>query len=255
MRQSDLERQLQFPRKLLVLGDSFAFGLGVLEENSFASLIKKDLNPLGVGVINGGQAAYSVEQERLFGIPLIEKFNPDVVILWVFSGNDFAGDYNKKYLNIEVRHGYRLRKDRWLPIGPLDYLRTHSYLWMFLEDRRNTRQRQKERVLFRTDGKPSLQEFMQPTLTAIAKLRDYCEKNRIQYGVVMIPRRSGVDHFARSLKAFLREENIAVLDLDAKGYALGDYFKWDGHWNDNGHKKAARHLMPFVEKMLENRQE
>lgn len=256
LRQEDLKQQLQYPVKLLILGDSFSFGMGVLEEHSFPSLIKKDLNALDVGIINGAQTGYSVAQERLLGVSLIEQLKPDIVILGLYAANDIKGDYFKDYLNIDVKFGYRLRRDRWLQIRPLDFLRTHSYLWMFIDSRLNSFKRQDRQAHFRTVLNTSLQEVIRPTLNAIVNLREDCESKSIVFGIVMIPPRSGKTVFDERLKAFFQEEEkIPVLDLGSIGYSNQEYLPVDGHWNEKGHEKASQFLVPFVEGLLEILQE
>jgi hypothetical protein len=236
---------------LLILGDSFSFGLGVQEEQSFPSLIKKDLNALDVGVINGSQSGYSVEQERMFGASLIEQLKPDIVILSLFAANDIEGDYYKRYLNYDIKYGYRLSNKRWLQIDSFDYLRTHSYLWMFIKSKLNWRLRDEKIRQFEAMLKISAQKVIQPTLNSIVKLRDHCEINNIDFGVVMIPPRSGKTVFDERLKTFFQVENIAILDLGTKGYSNKDYFQGDAHWNEKGHKKAAQYLVPFTVRLLE----
>ncbi len=127
LRQANYATQLRHPRRLLILGDSFAFGLGVDERAAFPSLIQPPLNSRGVGVINGAQTSYCTAQEVGLGRRLVETVRPDGVVLCLFSENDVIGDYYKRYRNVEVRYGRRLRKNRWLPVAPVDYLRTHSY--------------------------------------------------------------------------------------------------------------------------------
>jgi hypothetical protein len=251
LRQEDLEQQLQYPVKLLILGDSFSFGLGVQEEQSFPSLIKKYLNALNVGIINGAQTGYSVEQEKLFGVSLINRLKPNIVILGLYTQNDIFGDYYKGYHNIDVKFGYRLQKDRWLQIRPFDFLRTHSYLWMVIKKRLNLPKERDRRTKFKVLTKASLQEVIRPTLNAIVKLRDYCETNNIVFGVVMIPPKSGRTVFDKHLKVFFQAEEIAVLNLGTKSYGNQDYLSGDAHWNKKGHEKASQFLVPFVVKLLE----
>jgi hypothetical protein len=255
LRQRDLEEQLHFAKHLLVLGDSFAFGLGVLEEQSFPSLVKSYLNARGFGVINAAQTGYSVEQERLFGVSIAERIKPDSIILNLFAENDVEGDYFKEYQNVDIIYGHRLRKDRWFGVEPIDYLRTHSYLWMLVKRVLNSRKGHgtAAEAHFRTLLNTSPSEVMKPTFDAILKLRDYCESNHIIFGVVMIPPKSGATMFDEHLNTFFQDKKIAALDLGFKGFDKHDYFFEDGHWNESGHKKAAGFLIPFIAGLLEER--
>ena len=66
LRQSNFDAQRQYPKRVLLRGDSFTFGLGVAEEETFATRLQKALNLEGIGVINGGQTGYCVVQEASF---------------------------------------------------------------------------------------------------------------------------------------------------------------------------------------------
>ena len=79
--------------RIALLGDSFAFGWGVNEEQSFAHLMEKNLNLFTAGrpkveVLNFGVPGYSTFQQ----VALLEEkgldFKPDVVLVY-FIENDF----------------------------------------------------------------------------------------------------------------------------------------------------------------------
>ena len=186
---------------------------------------------------------------------LIKQLHPDIVILGLFAENDIRGDYYKGYLKVDVKCGYRLRKGRWLQTRSIDFLRTHSYLWMFIKHKQNLRRRDERQAQFEAALKQALQEVMQPTLSAIVKLRNYCEINSIVFGVVMIPPRRGKTVFDERLKVFVQEEMIDVLNLGSKGYGKQEYLSGDAHWNEKGHEKAARFVVPLVVRLLDIRQE
>ena len=93
LRQRDLTSQLAYSRRLLILGDSFAFGLGVEEEESFAHLLQATLNPLGIGVINGGQTGYSIAQELALAKDLVTRLDPQTLLSCLLLDNDVTEDY------------------------------------------------------------------------------------------------------------------------------------------------------------------
>lgn len=85
----DVERpqaRLAGERRVLVLGDSFAFGAVALED-TFPRALARELGP-GVDVLNAGVPAYSTRHEaawlRKFGLGL----SPDAVVVGFFVGND-----------------------------------------------------------------------------------------------------------------------------------------------------------------------
>jgi len=79
--------------RILVLGDSFAEGVGVAEESRFADLLDRDLaarTGRAVTVIDAGQMATGpasyVRNLTEFGVAL----RPDLVIMTIYIGNDFS---------------------------------------------------------------------------------------------------------------------------------------------------------------------
>ncbi len=86
----DIERAVQKPsgvRRVLVLGDSFAFGSGMRLEDTFARQLQTRLAD-SVDVVNAGVPGFSTVQQRAW----LEKFGlayePDVVVVAFFVGND-----------------------------------------------------------------------------------------------------------------------------------------------------------------------
>lgn len=84
--------------RIIVLGDSFAWGYGVGQGKNFADLLEEQLGA-SVEVINAGVSGYGTDQELLFLEREGMKYQPDLVIV-AFATNDFTLD------NKSGRHGY-----------------------------------------------------------------------------------------------------------------------------------------------------
>jgi hypothetical protein len=249
LRESSMAGQLEFPTRVLLLGDSFTLGLGVAAEQSFAHLLQERLNGQGVGVVNCGHSGYAAVQEKHLGLVLLEPVRPRLVVQCIFAWNDVPADSRARYRDVEVRFGLRLSKSRLLPLGPLDFVRTRSYLWRFVQGR--MARVLSERV--RPDGSgQDVAERVQPTLGAILELRDHCRRNDILFGVVLIPPKQALagTTFDHHLHAVLGGRGVPVLNLGLKGFELSDYYGNDGHWNEHGHVRAARHIRPFIESLI-----
>ena len=80
-------------RRVLVLGDSIAFGYGVLEGDTFSSRLERRLNDHGrrvtYQVINTGVPAFNTAQEVAYFREEGLRFQPDLVVLAMFW-NDIA---------------------------------------------------------------------------------------------------------------------------------------------------------------------
>jgi hypothetical protein len=84
-------------RRVLVLGDSFAEGVGVTTAQRFSAVLKEGLNQkkeggsASVSVVNAGQIATQpldyLHNLTSFGLAL----KPDLVVISIFTGNDFMG--------------------------------------------------------------------------------------------------------------------------------------------------------------------
>ncbi len=251
LRQEDFEAQNAHQRKVLLLGDSFLFGLGVAEKASFASLIASQLNPDQIGVVNGGQSGYSIRQEVLWGTRLAAEIGPQAMILCANLFNDVRDDYHGGFMQVEVVRGYRLYRDRRLPGFPMDLIRTHSFLLRFLSRPSLAQWFPRERRHgFEARAQSDPRRVMEPTFAALEDLLELSRSEGIALGIVLIPPRSGTTRFDTPFVDWLATKQIPVLDLGESGFTEDDYFRGDGHWNERGHRKAAGFLGPFARALL-----
>jgi lysophospholipase L1-like esterase len=78
--------------RIVALGDSFAFGAQVPFEDNFLYLLEGELARGRVEVMNLGVPGYGVGDEYKLLMNLGFQYQPDVVILCFFVGNDFEGN-------------------------------------------------------------------------------------------------------------------------------------------------------------------
>ena len=104
LRGTDLGPKQDEERRVLILGDSLAFGWGVPEESIFATKLA-DLLAAATGQtwtsINAGVCSYNTEQERLYLEHSGLALQPDLVIL-VYVDNDIV-TYSERWNQAEAR--------------------------------------------------------------------------------------------------------------------------------------------------------
>ncbi|MGB0578784.1 MAG: SGNH/GDSL hydrolase family protein, partial [Limisphaerales bacterium] len=79
-------------KRMLVLGDSFTWGYGVADNEIFTEVLERELNERGQKweVINTGVSGWGTDLEYLFFRDEGRRFEPDVVVLAYFLGNDWG---------------------------------------------------------------------------------------------------------------------------------------------------------------------
>jgi lysophospholipase L1-like esterase len=82
-------------KRVLCLGDSFTFALGVRLEDLYSKQLERRLEVAAPGhlfeVVNGGVAGYNTRQELIFFLTLGRELDPDLVVLG-FYWNDLVGN-------------------------------------------------------------------------------------------------------------------------------------------------------------------
>jgi len=90
--------------RVLFLGDSYTYGLGVDDDQTFAALVEKDLRAglLSVEVMNAGVPGKGTDYALKCFQTVGRKFHPDLTVLGFFC-NDFQDNARGEYYNIDSR--------------------------------------------------------------------------------------------------------------------------------------------------------
>jgi len=225
--------------RILLLGDSLTMGVGVREEDTFASQLESILNmdressssKTDFEVINCGIAGYGTEEERLFYELNVKKYEPDVILLVIFWNDDMSWKE-------EIDKGYVNR----IP-GKFESL---IFLWGVIQEYRYK--------------KPS--PNFSRSIKEILKLNKEASRNNARLVVVFfrdIPDDLDSRTLGRAWKNLINTVTEGLADTDIPVLDLGKAFfrehaewelrvhKIDGHLNEVAHGIAARELFSFLQ--------
>lgn len=104
-RQPEFSPERKGEIRIVVVGDSFTFGYGVEEDESFVSVMAAELVRCGVRsaqVVNGGVPGRWLDSYYLELKTRLLALDPDVVLVGLFLGNDLASPDSEAYEWVEV---------------------------------------------------------------------------------------------------------------------------------------------------------
>jgi len=251
--------------RVLVLGDSFAWGYGVEESERFSQLLEKSL---GVEVINASVSGYSTDQELLWYRNEGIKYETNLVIL-VIAGNDVGDNdqqlvstiYYKPKFVIEdgelVLTGYPVPKTS--TQGKFIYsLSQRSALAFFLVQRYfdllslygQTKVNSDQANSPRSDINAEREPF-KLTIALVDEIRNIAESRKSKFMIVTTDRwwnyRS--EETYEDFITTLQGEGFLVLDVesmpgfDPEEMLIPD----DGHWNPSGHEFVSVKIKALIE--------
>jgi hypothetical protein len=216
-------------RRILVLGDSFAWGYGVSNEEIFTEVLERKLAKCTspVEVINSGVSGWGTDQEYLFLISEGYRYSPDLIVLALYLANDLENNSNSKQ--------YGLQKPYFVDAGlvlknvPVPFPNETSAPF---ENSRGLR----------------------ITATLIDKMAKFSRS--IESDLVVMTFGSRIHDRFRKLKQMLMR-SVSVdslfhldldLELDNRTITEEEMLKDndDGHWNAWGHSQVSQILLSFL---------
>lgn len=217
--------------RILGLGDSFAFGFGVNEEETYLARLEALLNDGKAEVINAGLAGMGPDSEARLLEMEGPRLDPDLVLVGFYVGNDLI-DVLTRGRRARLRDGPLESRDatqeRWsrplrpgqilsAPLGPLPRpetsglkarLRAHSHAYRFLTSRyaalrtwwrrRASGVPRGEFTPFNEEAfclkhyPPEFEEAWAQTKVIFCMMKDWCDRHGSRIAIVAIPTRSQV---------------------------------------------------------------
>lgn len=255
--------------RVLVLGDSFTFGVGVNLEESYPKVLETMLNnntsaggPKKYEVINAGIEGYGTEQEYRYLEELWDRYEPNLVLVGLYS-NDIS----------DVMKGIPTTGNRFKLIRKfyfISYLRVLqiSLSTMFKDIRTGFLQ------IYQDHYTPELENALQKTKEYLIKMRDFSYSHGAKTFIIIIPSCFEMDRLEWETKGFERFYSDEFFNSNMTRFSeifteFGEmkeiptlsllpifrnsnkirplYFNHDFHWNKEGHRLAAESIYNFLE--------
>lgn len=277
LRESEIDYQSSKSRyRILALGDSFLFGTGVTEEHVYVNLLERQLQQsYDVDVINAGVGGYGPWREYAYLMSEGYKWEPDMILVSYFIGNDLQDDWSYPG-DYYIVGGYLVEtvptiktKTRWFiynhckaclftaravtniklkiqAASPNKYPSTGLRLKQFLD----------------TPDNLTLDAYNR-TAQALVSIESFAAQHNITLVIMLVPTklqtRELQQRYLRSedgynyqkpnemIRSFM--DDHTVVDFLEEGINSSDYYyATDIHWNLQGHVLAAEVLLREFEK-------
>jgi lysophospholipase L1-like esterase len=251
-------------QRMVVLGDSYAWGFGVEQDERFSEIIE-DRNP-DWEIINAGVSGYGTDQELIYLEETGINFKPDVVLL-LFYENDYGNNVNKE----QYWHNkpYYLVVDESLQLNnvPVPNAQAKQLIDRFLLGRTCLGRKlytSSYRIQSMLGTLPTTEQRLAQFATGqdefdltgrlLLEINRICQANSSKFVLVSIP----MNQKKRSyLETLANSKSIPYLALDKVFAATKKSvtFPHDSHWNPAGHALAADAMEAYLKdlKIFETR--
>lgn len=258
-------------RRTLVLGDSFVFGFGVRDEETFSAILES--RDPSLEMVNAGVPGYGIDQIFLSFSTLGKSLKPDYVLIGIFPDDFWRATrafadtgHAKPYFSLSAKGDLVLHN---VPVPPPYTLQTNQYPQLIdrgpVENllQRSTVYRKVRKAVLKI-GKSlnwvdwsSEDEWILGRVILTQLIREVREAGAHPLVVIIPPERwmkdEHWDAIQLSLLRFFRREGVDFLDL-TPGFAKAVrrhgsapyYIEHEGHWTAKGHLLAADLITAFL---------
>lgn len=243
-------------RRVLMLGDSFTFGLGVEDDGApFPALLDRRLRPRSIGVVNGGIPGSLTGDWGALWRRAGERVDPSAVVAVFFLRDGTRLETIPAFFG-EIRDGVSKHNH-----ASRLYRYSRLYRWIRdLETRAWISETYTRALTMAYLGPPERTGEWRRAQRNLLELRDMVEAHGAVFGLAIFPvlveldERYPFQDVTDVLMAFARENDIPALDLlpAFRGFDAPDLWvsAVDQHPNAEGHELAADALEPFVLELL-----
>ncbi|MEW6009196.1 MAG: SGNH/GDSL hydrolase family protein [Candidatus Omnitrophota bacterium] len=270
----DTEHNIEKPKgffRILILGDSFTYGLGVEAEQTYPKVLEKILNDMPVRkevryeVFNMGIAGIGTLEEREI-LKYAIKYKPDLVFLGLFvenrwnlgNGNDLCDNFKTQGQPTGESLGFKPRLADYLNSFQR-FLAAHSELYFILMTKGGTFFRRNLVGIRQGRNMIELEKSWDITQQILKQINIIAKDSRAKFAIVRIPFLYDVynnkpDRVSEILVDFSKANKINICNLldFFRGQRHRDlYYPADGHWKALAHKLAAEEIFRYlIEKNL-----
>lgn len=252
-------------KRILVLGDSFAWGYGVEESERFSQRLE---GYLGIEVINAGVSGYSTDQELLWYENEGVKYETDLVLL-VVTGNDVGDNHKQLVSSIYYKPRFVFQDGQLVTAGyPVPQTSVQGKFVYFLSQRSalayfstlryfdlqswysRTKKNADRNSSPGTDKKVASDPF-ELTIALIDEMKQIAASKGAAFMIVSNARwwNASSELSYEDFVDAMRSNGFLVLDVesmpgfDAETMVIQD----DGHWSQTGHQFVAENIETFIE--------
>ena len=259
--------------RILTIGDSITEAFQLEEESSYSKLLEQKLkdsfSSINFEVLNMGIAGYGTEREYYIFRDRGLKFDPDIVVLGFFVGNDLSDNMSEN-INPEATFSKYTSFKNKIKL----FIRNHSTAWRFI-----LRQKSRNSLLAHlknrgnneldnsemTTNPLEIKSQLDRSIFLIRKFRELANGNDIDLVVAILPsasltysdRKDSSVKLSDDLIVFLAKENINYVDLlpnFADWAKLNPnktaHFPLDGHPNTDGQSIIADGIGSYLKRTL-----
>lgn len=230
-------------RKVLVAGDSFAFGDGVNIEDRFDALIGEK----GYQVITLGVIGYGTDQALIMAKPYYENLNAGDIFIIMTCYNDFW-DIAKQWHSGRSKVWYELIDENLVKHDPVVTwsikLRDKSYLWSKASSLFGSQEFTAEQILQASRIYDSLL-----SADALELKRKGVRVLLAYFGLGNIPERHLRKQLEDNIIGLCEKLNITCIPVDNRLPSQENCFLKDGHWNKKGNYLVGKMLLDEIDQV------
>lgn len=266
--------------RIVAIGDSLTEAFQVEESGSYSRLLESSLktafNNSNFEVLNMGIAGYGTEREYYVFRDKGLKFDPDIVLLGFFTGNDFSDNMGEN-----IDSGASFSKPRNIKNKIKLFFRNHFTVWRFLLRQKsrnsilsyfkNINKTQSNQKLGQRDDQLEAEAQIGRSTSLIRNFKKLADENDVDLVIVILPsagqvypNKGGISDYSfekklsQNLVSFLEKEKINHVDLlpyfkDWAKLNLNEtpYLLLDGHPNIFGHQIISAGISDYLTNFLE----